>query len=152
MKFLCDHMLIRLGKWLRAAGHDTLIICQSISDREVLSIAIATGRLLVTRDRHFLNMKAANHHLLYLKSNALDDCMHELNQKMDIDWLLAPFTRCLICNTLLEHPSIEYVEKAPPAIRQQKKQFWYCPFCHQLFWEGSHTQRMRRQLEIWQGV
>lgn len=35
MKFLCDHMLSRLGKWLRAAGYDTEIIVSSISDHEI---------------------------------------------------------------------------------------------------------------------
>jgi uncharacterized protein len=150
MKFLCDHMLSRLGKWLRAAGHDTFIITTSISDREVLSIAIATDRFLITRDRHFLNMKASHGRLLYLKSNGFDDCIQELSQKIDIDWLYDPFTRCLMCNALLEYPSIELIKQAPLSVRQHERQFWHCPFCHQLYWEGSHTQRMRQQLEIWQ--
>jgi uncharacterized protein with PIN domain len=150
MEFLCDHMLSRLGKWLRAAGHDTIIITTSISDHAILSLALATGRLLVTRDRHFLTMKAAIPLLLYLKSNAFEACVQELNQKIKMNWLYAPFSRCLMCNSLLEQPTFELLEKIPLSIRQKKKEFWYCPFCAHFYWEGSHTERMRHQLQIWQ--
>ena len=150
-KFICDHMLSRLGKWLRAAGYDTMMIMASISDREVLSLALTTDRLLITRDRHFLEMKAAYPFLIYLKSNHFEACIKELNQKIKINWLYAPFTRCLICNTPLEKPSSsDFLEQLPPSIRQKKNEFWYCPFCHRLYWKGSHTERMFQQLQHWQ--
>jgi uncharacterized protein with PIN domain len=151
IKFLCDHMLSRLGKWLRVAGHDTEIILTSISDREVLNRALATHRQLITRDRHFLEMKAAIPLLIYLKANDFDACMQELNQKMKINWLYAPFTRCLTCNSLLEKAdSPERLQQIPLHISQKKNEFWYCPFCHHFFWEGSHTERMLHQLQQWQ--
>ena len=48
---LCDRMLIRLGRWLRAAGYDTEIAADAIADRLLLDHAIREGRLLLTRDR-----------------------------------------------------------------------------------------------------
>jgi uncharacterized protein with PIN domain len=153
MKFLCDHMLIRLGKWLRAAGHDTDIVLTPISDHEVLTHALATTRLLITRDRHFLQMKAATPLLIYLVSNDFEACMQELNQKIKINWIYAPFTRCLNCNSLLEQiDSHSALEQIPLHIRQKKKTFWHCPKCHQFYWEGSHTERMLHQLQKWQEV
>lgn len=151
MKFLCDHMVSRIGKWLRAAGYDTAIVKGAIPDREILVQALAEKRLLITRDRHFLKMKEAAPILYYLKPNDLHTCLNELNRQIDINWLLDPFTRCLTCNTLLQTPNEDdLIEKVPLRIRQQKPQFWYCPSCHQYYWEGTHTQRMLRQLQSWQ--
>ena len=150
MRFLCDHMLSRLGKWLRAAGHNTLIAASSLSDQEVLALALSEERLLVTRDRHFLKMKAAEPILLYLKSNGFEACIRELNQLISINWLHAPFSRCLNCNSLLEEPMFSIVEHLSSKIRQEKTKFWYCPACERVYWEGSHTARMRLQLMHWQ--
>ena len=51
MKFLCDQMLARLGKWLRAAGYDARIIDEPLRDRQVLEIALAENRLLADQER-----------------------------------------------------------------------------------------------------
>ncbi len=151
MKFICDHMLIRVGKWLRAAGYDTKIVTTSISDQEVLNLALSENRLLMTRDRHFSKIKAALPLLIYLKSNELTSLIHEINQQIDLNWLYAPFSRCLNCNTLLEHPTNSLlVEQIPSHLSKQITIFWYCPSCQQFYWEGSHTRRMRIQLERWQ--
>lgn len=149
MKFLCDHMLYRLGKWLRAAGYDTEIVMTPISDHKILSHALLTDRRLITRDRHFLQMKAAIPILLYLKSNDFEACIKELNQKIKINWLYAPFSRCLMCNTLLEQPEPECIEQISFSIRKKKNTFWYCPFCRHIYWEGSHTEHMHHQLQVW---
>lgn len=147
MKFLCDQMLSRIGKWLRAAGHDTYIVTEPISDKDVVDLALAEVRFLVTRDRHFLKMKASLSYLIYLKNNDFESCIHELNHCIYIDWLYAPFSRCLICNSLLAKPnSHDLIEQTPSRIRQQKKEFWYCPTCEKIYWEGSHSTNMLHQL------
>lgn len=153
MKFICDQMLSRIGKWLRAAGHDTAIVTESISDREILERAISEERLLITRDRHFLSMKRGAPLLHYLKSNDFDSCMDELNRQIRIDWLFAPFSRCMICNHLLDKVTDEeLLNHIPSKIRHQKNEFWHCSACRQYFWEGTHTQNMRRQLNRWAEV
>lgn len=43
---LADHMLTRLGRWLRAAGYDCAFPADGASDREVLAQAVAEDRLL----------------------------------------------------------------------------------------------------------
>jgi uncharacterized protein len=144
-------MLSRLGKWLRAAGYDTLIITSSIPDREVLDLALSDHRILVTRDRHFLKMTAAKPLLIYLRNNDFDGCIKEINHTLQINWLYAPFSRCLICNTLFEKPNFnDQIEHIPLSIRQQKPEFWYCPRCQKFYWEGTHTENMRLQLSQWQ--
>lgn len=151
MKFLCDHMLIRLGKWLRAAGYDTLIANQYLSDHAILSIAKVEKRLIITRDRHFIKMKETASLLIYLKTNNFKDNIKEFNEIIKINWLFAPFSRCLLCNTPLElTQSVDLLAAAPPGVKEKTANFWYCQTCRHLYWEGSHTEHMLLELQHWQ--
>lgn len=149
--FLCDHMLMRLGRWLRAAGYDTKIIESGIPDHEILEIAIKENRMLLTRDRHFLNMNAPKNSILYFKANSLNECASILTNTLHLDWLHQPLSRCLICNTPLILPNENLVqEQAPHDIRTEPQNYHYCALCNKVYWEGSHTKRILKQLHTWQ--
>lgn len=149
MKFLCDQMLVRLGRWLRAAGYDTVIASQSaaLSDCELLEQAKKEKRLLLTRDRHFCEMKDSQELIVWLKVNTLEECIIELSKKLPIDWLKDPFSRCLLCNSSLIDADAAILNKLlPQNIIVQHKHFWFCPHCQKVYWHGSHTYRMRQEL------
>ncbi len=151
MQLLCDQMLAELGRWLRAAGYDTEIAEPKAADREILERALRDKRLLLTRDRHFTEMKAPEGTIIFLKSNSLDECALELGKKLKLDWLYLPFSRCLICNSLLTNPDERTIaEQVPPDICSSSQQFRYCHSCNKVYWEGSHTDRMLQQLQRWQ--
>jgi len=151
-KFLCDQMLVRLGKWLRAAGYDTVLIEKEMPDNKILEQAVCEKRLLLTRDIHFTKM-AAQETVIYLKSNSVQACAQELMGKCTLNWLYRPFSRCLVCNALFVEPEENtFLEQVPPKVRLTVKNFWYCPQCKKMYWEGTHTKRMRTQLERWQKI
>lgn len=93
MKFLCDEMLKRLGRWLRAAGYDTVIEGDGVSDRDLIQRAVREGRLLITRDRKLMEFREAPGVVILLRSNAVQDCIQELTGRLGIDWTFQPFTR-----------------------------------------------------------
>lgn len=153
MKFICDQMLVHIGKWLRAAGYDTALAEESQSDREILAVALKENRLLLTRDRHFLEMEEGADLVIFLVGNEIEECIQELNRKINIDWTYKPFSRCLICNTVLEQPGPEVNKDELPAdVISEAKELWFCPTCKKLYWEGSHTHHMLSQLKQWQTV
>lgn len=51
MRFLCDEMLVRLARLLRAAGYDAAMAPAGTRDDELLRIAHHEKRLLLTRDK-----------------------------------------------------------------------------------------------------
>lgn len=144
MRFLCDQMLTRLGRWLRAAGYDTVIVDRPQPDREILDFAIQEDRYLISRDRHFLDFTKGQDHIIYLKSNMLQDCIDELNEKLTIDWTFNLFSRCLICNT--EFQVTEPDETVPEGVINWCKEYWKCSNCNKIFWQGSHTKQMTQKL------
>jgi len=143
-------MLVRLGRWLRAAGYDTSIAREGMSDLEIFQEAQRDHRLIITRDHHFLEMDKGSGLVVWLSGNGVEECVRELSQKNSLNWLFDPFSRCLVCNHIFQEPTISALEQVPEKVRSECKVFWYCPECDQVFWEGSHTKRMREQLKLWQ--
>lgn len=139
-------MLVRVGRWLRAAGYDTHIIEGQEKDLEILRKALKEKRWLITRDRHF----ASEHEMegmILLESNSVEECLQELSSKVSIDWTKAPFSRCLLCNQELVEATEDELKQAPEDVSRQSLPFWYCRHCEKLYWQGSHTDRMLEQLK-----
>jgi len=146
MKLYCDEMLIRLGHWLRAAGHDTKIATNACSDRQILHQSLAEQRKLITRDRKLKEFRDARDTVVLLDCKLLQDCVVEVTRRLQIDWLYRPFSRCLVCNTPLLPATVEQVTHLNAALKKTVNNIYYCASCEQLFWEGSHVRRMRARL------
>lgn len=149
MKFLCDVMLARLGRWLRAAGYNTDIAIGNALDEEIYAKGIKEERLVLTRDKRFLDFPEAEKHVIWLKFNSLEECAQELTQLCNIDWTHHLFSRCLICNQEVFPAKEDQLQAVPADVRQQSSRFWYCTSCKKVYWEGSHTKRMRNKLHSW---
>ena len=148
--FLCDEMLKGLARWLRAAGYDTLICDDGERDRHLLDRAQSAGRLLLTRDHKLQEFRGADGTVVYLRCNRLDSCAQELTETINLDWTYRPFSRCLLCNTPLQPGSIENRLQVPESSRKYATQVYYCRCCDKVYWNGSHTTRMRARLVAWQ--
>jgi uncharacterized protein with PIN domain len=150
MKFVCDEMLKRLGRWLRAAGYDTVIKEDGADDRQLLNLALRENRLLITRDAKLIEFRDAPGTVVLLRANNLEDCIRELTQRLKIDWFYRPFSRCMICNNPITVAPAQKWNELPNSVRSHIRHLYYCPHCDQLFWEGGHVQRMQRKLALWQ--
>ncbi|MDH5649644.1 MAG: Mut7-C RNAse domain-containing protein [Gammaproteobacteria bacterium] len=148
-RFYCDEMLKRLGRWLRAAGFDTLIADNSITDRKMIEKASKEGRCLVTRDHKLTEYRQAKNTVLLLAGNSTEHCATELTQRLNINWLYRPFSRCLLCNTKVVPAEPSDWQKVPPKSRDMAEQLWFCPGCARLYWPGSHTRKMLDRLSAW---
>jgi len=149
MKFLCDVMLSRLGRWLRAAGYDTVIAEAGQADRELLKISIREGRLFISLDRKLLEHRDAENHIIILNSNKIAESIKEVTERLSIDWLHRPFSRCLLCNAPLVSAGPGEMQHLPEDVRESNSMVYYCASCKQSFWQGSHVTRMRNKLAAW---
>lgn len=149
MKFLCDEMLQRLGRWLRTAGYDTEIISDGRDDYVIFKLTRKENRQLLTCDRALTKYRDAAKHVVYLEPGSLDELADQVSQKCQVNWLFRPFTRCRTCNTPLKKADKEQHKIIPDDIKQISKDAYYCPSCHKVYWSGGHVQRMRSQLERW---
>lgn len=146
-RFLCDEMLQRLGRWLRAAGYDTAIARPGTDDRVLVRQAHTEQRLLLTRDRHMARFRNGHGCVVLLEQNSLEGVVAELSRRYAIDWSVKPFSRCLECNTPVVPASAAQRAQLPEGALRLSGQAWYCPSCNKLYWDGGHVRRMRHTLE-----
>jgi uncharacterized protein with PIN domain len=151
VKFYCDEMLQRLGRWLRAAGYDTRIQINGGSDSTMLRDARREARLLLTRDHKLMEFRNAADTVLLLHGNTLQECIDELTSRLQLNWLYRPFSRCLMCNTVLVEADTEAWNQLPKDSRLQVQKLLSCSCCARIYWEGGHVRRMRARLVSWQG-
>jgi hypothetical protein len=150
-RFLCDEMLKGFGHWLRAAGYDTEIAEPGEKDRSLIEKALREKRLFLSRDRKLTEFRHADKVVILLQTNGLNEWAAELSAILSVDWLLAPFSRCLLCNTPLTSADPVCMEQVPVHSRPYVTQLLYCQHCDKLFWDGSHVRRMRKVLNTWNG-
>jgi len=141
---LCDEMLLGLGKWLRAAGYDTFLPPNRTRDRILVEQSLAEQRLLLTRDQRMPSIRNAGKVLILLRGNDISAWVGELALSPGIDWLLDPFSRCLLCNQPLSHGSGG--KPLPEWVVKQDIPTWHCSSCCRAYWHGSHVRRMLAQL------
>ena len=145
-RFVLDTHLGRLAAYLRMLGFDT-VYEKETSDAELARISHDEHRILLTRDRGLLKRGAVTHGYYVRETQARKQLM-EVVRRFDLATLLQPFTRCLRCNSTLYSASKDNVrDLVPERSAGRYEQFWRCPGCERVYWQGSHYRRMRNLIE-----
>lgn len=144
MRFLCDRMLERLARLLRAAGHDTAMAEPGQPDALILARLEQEARTLITRDRR-LAVRTGAGAILITADRPLDQA-RELARVAPIDWTFAPFSRCMMDNARLRTANAEEIARMPADARERPGPFCVCPACGRLYWPGSHVKRLSARL------
>jgi uncharacterized protein len=151
-RFLCDEMLGRLCRYMRAAGYDALLARNGASDAELLRQCHAEGRHFLTQDTLVREHKAARGVALILPNVNLDHLAALLDEYYQLDWLGHAFTRCLVDNTPLVAADDAALARAPVDALRPEEPLYHCLTCGRIYWRGSHYKRMRAKLVAWQAA
>ena len=148
-RFLCDEMLRGLGRWLRAAGYDT-IMGRRWAYRALAVRCAEEDRVLLTKDRQLAATVSGIASAVLLPGNGIDETARALRAALDIDWQYAPFSRCIVDNRPLEAAPPYLVTQVPERSRAAGGPLRVCPECGRLYWPGGHVRRMQQRLVAWQ--
>lgn len=151
-RFICDVMLARLARYLRAAGYDTLIAEPQAPDAELVRRAVDENRWLVTMDRQILEHRLGRGRVRLLPQGTVREQAQWLAADLGLDWLLQPFSRCLLDNSVLAPASPELAKQVPALVAETTTDFRSCPECGRVYWAGSHHRRMQNTLAAWQSA
>jgi len=146
-KFLVDTMLGKLAKELRMLGFDTLYY-RGQNPHELIQLARQQERLILTRNTR-LTPKTNEDRIVQITEDNPVLQLKELRSQgivaLNEETL---FSRCLLCNSLLNEITREEAEgKVPDFIFYQQKEFYRCSHCHHIYWPGSHQERMQKRLK-----
>ena len=142
MKFLADHMLGKLAKYLRFMGYDTFYPSGKMSDSEILEIANREGRILLTRDKELARRGG-----VYIESENYEEQLKFVISKFHLS-AEALLSRCSVCNTPLIKVEKEKIkDKVPEYVYEHNEEFYLCPTCGRVYWYGTHTERIEREIK-----
>lgn len=127
-------------------GFDTLY--EAEIDPVQWTEAVGSDRVLVTRIRA-LRTGSAGRKVLFIRSNdhheQLREVIHQLHIQRDE---LRPFSRCLLCNTVIEAVQKEMVHGlVPDYVWETQDTFQQCRLCQKIYWSGSHIHRSRDRID-----
>jgi uncharacterized protein len=140
--FLVDGHLGKLVRLLRLLGFDTLQP-DTASDAILASLAVKSGRILLTRDRGLLKRRILTHGYWVRSTSPLEQ-VREVVRRFDLGACVHPFTRCLVCNGPLA-PGDKAQVVAAIAARQDATQ--RCENCGKFYWWGTHAPQLAAAID-----
>jgi len=141
-RFLLDNHLGRLAAYLRMLGFDCLYQ-NDFQDDQIAEILADDRRILLTRDRRLLMRKVVQYGYCP-RSLEPNEQFREVVRHFELEPLARPFHRCLRCNAVLEPVEKSAVlDHLEPKTKLYYNEFAICPQCDQVYWKGSHYERMQ---------
>ena len=153
-KFIADGMLGKLTRWLRLLGYDVKYSTVA-DDSKLMAAAKKERRVLLTRDLALYQQATAKGiEAFYLGGNNEAERLALLSKRfktrLEVDMRLS---RCPKCNTKVR-PIAK--EKVAGTVKKNTfahyAEFWKCPKCGQVYWQGAHWIKIRKTLEMARAV
>ena len=140
-RFIADINLRKLAKYMRVLGFD-LYFDVNLARREIIEISRREHRIILTGDRKLLKFKDVRHGM-FVRPGTTVQQVRRIIADLDIHDRVDPFTRCLLCNSLLEGVAKQDIlDRIPPKTRTYCDAYARCPSCDRIYWQGTHFQHM----------
>ena len=142
-KFIAGINLGKLAKYMRVLGLD-LYFDERLSPRGIIEISKRENRIILTGDRKLLKYREVTHGMFVRPGTTVRQIQRILHD-LDIKDRVAPFTRCLGCNSQLHMvPKEEVLDRIPPKARAYCDTYARCPSCDKIYWKGTHYIHMQK--------
>lgn len=149
-RFILDTHLGKLASYLRMLGFDTLYR-NDYEDDELAQVSAEETRILLTRDLGVLKRGIVTYGY-FVRETAPRLRLQEINERYDLVRHAEPFKHCMRCNGLL-HPAAKQsvLDHIPQDVVQYYDEFHQCDECSQIYWKGSHYEKMERMIAEMRG-
>jgi uncharacterized protein with PIN domain len=145
IRFILDVHLGKLARWLRLLGFDTLYR-NDYDDPEIVEIAAAEARTILTRDTGIMKRRAVTRGYLVQSTNT-EEQLREVIEYYQLQDQIQPFHRCLVCNGLLAAvEKVTILDQLEPNTMRYYDTFFQCTACGRIYWRGTHYERMQEFL------
>jgi dipeptidase D len=146
MRFFADVHLARLARYLRMLGFDT-VWEPDCPDEEIIRRSLREKRIILSRDAGLLRSRSV------LRGYRVDGTdprkqIVEVVRRFDLGFLIAPFSRCMVCNgQVARTPKEELAQRLDSGIYSRFEEFFGCTGCGRIYWKGTHHRSMDRFIE-----
>ena len=142
-RFLVTDECIRLARWLRLMGFDT-VTAAARPLSELYRRAYNESRVVVTRNAQ---VKASGlFRVVHLDSRQLEgqltQLLRDLGLRVDEEKTCSRCDRCNVAVRPLAKTEVQ--DRVPPYVFQTQQTFRVCPSCKRIYWSATHRERMKR--------
>lgn len=147
IRFVLDIHLGKLARYLRLAGFDTYYDKPDPGDAAIARQVQTRDAVLLTRDIGLLKRKEIRYGH-WLRATESRQQFQEVVTLYRLREAFHPFSRCVHCNNAIYPIAKTKIQQLlPRRVAKQLQQFYRCEHCGQVYWKGSHYQRMRNFLD-----
>lgn len=140
-RFIVNSMLGHVARWLRLLGYDTLYF-KRIEDWKLVKLASEEDRVLITRDAAlYRRARKEGVRALLIEDTDIQSVLAALSLRYEVKLDFSKDdTRCPLCNTPLKRTTslVEVAGKVDKRVTLNYKEFWVCPKCNKVYWQGKH--------------
>lgn len=149
IRFEVDHMLVKLGKYLRILGYDATWDPR-LRTHEMILRANREDRVFLTRNTRLPHGHPPPKRVLVLASGDAAEQLQRVVAEFSLDTEAALFSKCIRCNELLDEVADKESvrERVHPNVYDRYDRFLTCPKCGTVFWLGSHVRNTCRKLGL----
>ncbi len=147
LSFVIDSMLGTIAKKMRILGFDSKYSA-TIDDEDLILLAKKESRTIITKDRQ-VSDNAKKHDILTVDivTHTEKEQLVEIAKKIGLKkYEFNPGNaRCPVCNGVIHGiEKHQIIDKVPPKIAQNVKEFWVCESCKHIYWEGTHIRNLEK--------
>ncbi len=140
-KFILDVHLGKLANHLRMLGFDSLYRNDYTGDI-LCRISLQENRTLLSKNKSLIETESLTHAYL-VKNKDPRIQLIEVLERFQLFALIAPFTRCIECNSTLQRVEMEGILfRIPAQVKEWCTEYQWCSECNRIYWKGSHYKKM----------
>jgi uncharacterized protein with PIN domain len=140
-RFVLDQHLGRTAAYLRMMGFDTLYR-NDYDDEELAQVSDTEQRILLTRDIGLLKRGRVMYGY-FVRNTSSVLSLKEITERFHLAVLAAPFDFCMKCNgVVLPVDKALILDRLKPETAASFELFHQCQSCGQVYWKGSHHEKM----------
>ena len=144
-RFIVDVNLGKLAQKLRLLGFDALFR-NDYEDDEIVKISVREKRIILTRDKGVLKHSDATRGY-WLRSDDPKKQLIEVIGRLNLQNSFRPFSRCSNCNGGLIAVNNKEELNLDQEILNTFHHFWKCVDCGNIYWKGSHYDKICNWVE-----
>jgi uncharacterized protein with PIN domain len=149
-RFIVDHNVGKLARWLRMMGYDTRLFSGD-NDSRMVALAREEDRVILTRDTQIMKRRVVTSGqvaAILIEGDEPERQIRQVITTLNLNPQSRPFSLCLECNyPLVAKSKTEVADLVPPYVFRTQSQYMACPKCHRIYWRGTHWQAMTEKLE-----
>jgi len=145
-KFIADAHLGKLVNYLRILGFDTLYY-NDYGDKYLAEKSSQENRILLTRD-HGLLMRKVVKYGYFIRADKPHQQLKEVIFRYKLLKYIKKSSRCPKCNHLLKRvEKKDIIDLLEPKTKKYYNKFYICPNCRQIYWKGSHLDKINNLIK-----